>query len=166
MQRPPGDWRRRGCIVVVYFFIHLFNMYVLLYCLFKCIFHYFLLIYMKISPKVVFCSFLIAAWQFCFTQLGIGRGRGTILEPFWDHVGTIFTIFNSLELSFFRFCLPRGIFYLAGDGEGGGRPFQEYFLYFQYHFYMMLQELKYIYIYIQYIRIYINISYIQYIGYY
>ena len=59
----------------------------------------------------------------------MGRGAedhfGTILVPFWNHFGTIFTIFkiNNMKIIkhmflFDLFCLVAVLFYLVGDGEG------------------------------------------------
>ena len=95
MQRPSGDWRRRGCIVVVcvfFFRIH-FNMYVLLYCIYCCSFCviFFCNIH-EITPKVFF-SICFASWHLFFQpSCGWRGGRGTILGQFWDQFGTIFTI--------------------------------------------------------------------------
>ena len=126
-----GDWRRRGCLVVVCIYIYLFNTLFQYVCslilYFVTHFLSFLLICMKITLKEFFSSCVLPRGSF-FTKPGMGRGArdyfGTILGPFLQLKKT----WKSPNTSLFGFVLPRGSFVLPSQGwGGGGGPFWDHF---------------------------------------
>ena len=93
MQRPTSDWRRRlhrrgMCIyLLIHFSICMFSYIVVLN---SCL--SFLLIYMKITPKVFF-GICLPRGSFVLRcrERGWGRGLGTILRLSWEnHVNIVF----------------------------------------------------------------------------
>ena len=144
MQRPPADWRRRGCIVVVCIYIFkyfIFNMQFSLVLYFQCIvLSAFVNIHEKYSQNVCFVFVCLVAILFYLAR----NGEGAV-----DHFGTILGyFFNSLNKKHENhltnvfstcFCLVAVCFTWPGMGMGQGTilGILHIFLQFMFDFYKM-----------------------------